>query len=135
MFFFAVLWFRWSVKRHCVAKISQGIWERFLYENNRNYNFYKFIYKFIKFVLSFVCLFVETKTRITFLASWWSGNQKYFCFLFITNRALLQRYTEFNRHLYRDFLTCYSCSIWKWFLDTLLRIFCYAFFVRLFIMF
>ena len=44
--FFTVLCFKWSVKKHCVAKILQGIWERFLYENNRNYNSYKFSYKF-----------------------------------------------------------------------------------------
>ena len=44
--FFTVLCFKWSVKKHCVAKISQGIWERFLYENNRNYNSYKSSYKF-----------------------------------------------------------------------------------------
>ena len=36
----------WSVTKHCVVKILQGIWERFLYENNRNYNSYKFSYKF-----------------------------------------------------------------------------------------
>ena len=33
------------MKKHCVAKILQGISERFLYENNRNYNSYKFSYK------------------------------------------------------------------------------------------
>ena len=34
------------MKKHCVARILQGILERFLYENNRNYNSYKFSYKF-----------------------------------------------------------------------------------------
>ena len=34
------------MKKHCVARILQGILERFLYENNRNYNSYKFGYKF-----------------------------------------------------------------------------------------
>ena len=43
---FTILCFKGSVKKHCIAKILQGIWERFLYENNRNYNFYKFSYKF-----------------------------------------------------------------------------------------
>ena len=37
--------------------------------------------------------------RIRFSASWWSGNEKYFCYLFIANRALLQSHTEFNRLL------------------------------------
>ena len=43
---FTVLCFKWSVKKHCVARILQGILERFLRENNRNYNSYKFSYKF-----------------------------------------------------------------------------------------
>ena len=34
------------MKKHCVAKILQGILERFLYENNHNYNSYKVSYKF-----------------------------------------------------------------------------------------
>ena len=32
--------------------------------------------------------------RIKFSASWWSGNEKQFCFLFIESRTLLQRYAE-----------------------------------------
>ena len=37
---------QWKNK-HCVAKILQGIWKRFLYENNCNYNSCKFSHKFI----------------------------------------------------------------------------------------
>ena len=37
------------------------------------------------------------------------GKEKYFCFLFIASRALLQSHTECNGHLQRNFLTCYSC--------------------------
>ena len=40
------MWFKWSVKKHCVAKVLLAIWETFLHENNRNYNSYKFSYKF-----------------------------------------------------------------------------------------
>ena len=39
----------------------------------------------------------KSKTRIRFSASWWIGNENYFCFLFIANRALLQSHAEFNR--------------------------------------
>ena len=35
------------------------------------------------------------------------------CFLFIVSRALLQRYTEVNRLLQKDFLTCYSFSYYS----------------------
>ena len=34
------------MKKNCVAKILKGIWGRILYENNRNFNSYKFSYKF-----------------------------------------------------------------------------------------
>ena len=44
--FFTVLCFKWSVRKHYAANILQGIWEWFLYKNNRNYNSYKFSYKF-----------------------------------------------------------------------------------------
>ena len=44
------------------------------------------------------CPFLQTKKQgIRFSTSWWSGNQKYFCFLFIASRVLFQ--TEFNRLL------------------------------------
>ena len=39
--------FQVIMKKHCGAKISQGIWERSLYENNRNSNSCKFCCKYI----------------------------------------------------------------------------------------
>ena len=84
-------------KKHCVEKVLLAIWETFLHENNRNYNCYKFSCKFCfhpPFHLSY-----KPKKRIWFSASWWCGNEKYFCFLFIVSRALLQSHTEFNRIL------------------------------------
>ena len=44
-------------------------------------------------------------------ASWWFGNENYFCFLFIGSHSLLQSHTEFNRLLQRNFLTCYEVSL------------------------
>ena len=58
----------------------------------------------------FFVLSEKPKTRIKFQVSSWSGNEKYFCFLFKSSRALLSNHTEFNRFLKRNFLTCYSCS-------------------------
>ena len=55
------------------------------------------------FVLSW-----KPKTRIKSLASWLSASKKYFCFLFIASRTLLQRYAEFNGPLQKDLLACYS---------------------------
>ena len=34
------------MKKYCGASTLQGILERFLYQNNRNYNSYKLSYKF-----------------------------------------------------------------------------------------
>ena len=56
------------------------------------------------FVLSY-----KPKTRIRFSASWWTGNEKYFRFLFVASRAQLQSHVEFNRLLESNFLICYSC--------------------------
>ena len=52
---FAVLWFKWPVKEHFVAKVLQAIWEIFLHENNQGINSYRFSDKlaFIHF-LSFL---------------------------------------------------------------------------------
>ena len=36
--FFIVLWFKWSVKTHCIATVLQAIWQIFSHENKINYN-------------------------------------------------------------------------------------------------
>ena len=106
---FTVLWFEWLVQ-HCVAKVLLAICEIFSHENNRNYNSYIFSYEFA--FIHFLC-FLTNKTRTRFSASWWSSNEKYFCFLFVASRILLQRYAKFNRFLQRNFLTRYSCSYYS----------------------
>ena len=80
-----------------VISVLLEIREILLHESNRNYNSFRFSYKF-NFIL-FSVLSYKPKTRIWFSASWWSSNEKYFCFLFIGSRALLQSHAEFNRHL------------------------------------
>ena len=50
-------------------------------------------------LLPFFVRLKEPKTKIKVSASWWCGNENYFCFLFISARALLQRYAEFNKLL------------------------------------
>ena len=42
-----VFCFKWSVKKHCIGKVfTRNLEESFFYKNNRNYNSYKFSYKF-----------------------------------------------------------------------------------------
>ena len=67
-----------------------------LHENSCNYNSYILSYKvtFIPFAL-----LQEPKIRIKFSANWWSGCEKYFCFLLIASLALFQMDAEFNRLL------------------------------------
>ena len=48
----------------------------------------------INLILFLFCLSIETRNKYQVSASWWSGNEKYFCFLFTASRALLQRYTN-----------------------------------------
>ena len=85
--------------KNIVAKVVLAIWEIFLYENNRNYNFYRFSYKFA--LILFLFFLTNQKQE--------SG----FCFLFIASHAMLQNHSEFNRLLKRNFFTCYSCSYYS----------------------
>ena len=103
--FFTALCFKWSVKKHYVAKIHKEFERGFCT---------KIIVTMIPMnlvtnsLLSLVCPFVEIKNKNQISSSWWSGNEKYFCALFMASRALIQRYAEFNRLLWKDFLKCYS---------------------------
>ena len=85
---------------------SNLIWKRYIHENNRIYNSYRFSYKFA--FIQFMSFQTKPKTRIWFLASCSSANEKYFCFLVIASRAL--SCAEFNRLLQRNSRTCYFCS-------------------------
>ena len=98
----------WSVKRHWKVKILQGILEFLLNENNCTCNTYKFSYKFTFIPLCVPSL--KPKARIQFSASWWSGDEKYLCFLIIVSCTLLQGCPKLKRLLLMDFLTCYHCS-------------------------
>ena len=86
---FIILWFKWSVKKHCVAKVSLAIWETFFHENNRNYNLYRFSFKF---AFIFFLFFLPNQKQE-------SGNEKHFYFIFIAGRAVLQSHAEFNKLL------------------------------------
>ena len=90
---------KWSVTEHCVAKILLAVWQTFLYENNCKFDSYKFSYKcdFSFFSSN------EPKTRTISLGSWWSGNKKYFRFLFIASHTLFERHAEFNNFLKWNF--------------------------------
>ena len=78
---FTVLWFKWSLKMYCVAKVLLAIWQKF---------FMKIIVTIIatdlviSLLLPFFYPFLETKNKF------WFGNEKYFYFLFIASHALLQ---------------------------------------------
>ena len=64
--------------------------------------------------ISLLCMtFIETKSKNEIFSNMVVWNEKWFCFLFIASRALLQRYAEFNRLLEKDFLTCYSNSYYS----------------------
>ena len=51
-FLFTVLWFNWSLKKLCLAKVLLTLWKIPLHEDNRNYNSQRFSYKFA-FILFF----------------------------------------------------------------------------------
>ena len=39
---FTILWFKLSVKKHCIGKVLPAVWETSLHENSFNYESYKF---------------------------------------------------------------------------------------------
>ena len=92
LFYLRFWWFKGSELKRCVSKVLLEIWDIFLHENNRNYNCYRFSYKFV--FLIFLSFLRNPKTSIKISASWWSCNAKHFCSLFIASHALLQSYAE-----------------------------------------
>ena len=61
---FIVLWFKWSVQIQCVAKVLLAIWKIFLHKSNRNYNFYRFSYKFA--IIVFLSFLTNQKQELGF---------------------------------------------------------------------
>ena len=90
------LWFCVSSNqwKNTVAKILQGMWERFLYENNCNCNSYKFSYKsvFIPFLSN-----QRQESNLQKVGDLMTRNISGFC---------LQQLN--SKDLKKDFLTCYS---------------------------
>ena len=95
-FFLWTLRFEWSVKKPCVAKVLLAIWEIFLHENNRDYNSYRFNYKFALIIFLFLLTNQRQKSGFQQIDGLVTKN---IWFLFIASRALLQRHVEFNRFL------------------------------------
>ena len=85
------------MKKHCVAKALLAISDIFLYESNRNYNSYRFSYKF-SFIL-FLSFITKQKQEPGFQQVGDLITRKMFVFLLIASRPLLQRQVEFNRLL------------------------------------
>ena len=84
-----------QVIKHCVAKVLLTMWEMFLNENNRNYNSYRFSYKFAFILfLSFLINQKQESGQVGGLAM-----KIYFCFLFRASHVLLQSLAKFNRLL------------------------------------
>ena len=92
---FTILWFKWPVKKHCVAKVLQAIWEIVLDENNCNYNYYRCSYKFA--FIGFLSFLKNQKQESRFQQA--ESNGKYFYFLFTASYTQLQSHAEFNRLL------------------------------------
>ena len=101
---FTISCFEGSVKKHWVAKILQGIWERFLYENNRNYNSCKFSYKFT--VIPFLTSNRNQKQESNFQQIGGLATRNSLAF-FIASRALLQSYAKFKLTSIKEF----SCML------------------------
>ena len=94
---FTVLWFKWSVKKSCAAKVFLAIWEMLWHENNRNCHSYRFSHNSL---LSSFCSFLQSKNKnqvFSRLVAWY--REIFLFFLFIASCALLQSPVEFKRLL------------------------------------
>ena len=69
---------KWLMKKHCVAKILPAIKDKFLCEDSRNCNSYKFIYKSAFIYVS--DSFIETKNKNQALRELVVWYQKIFAF-------------------------------------------------------
>ena len=70
------------MKKHCVAKILLSVWETFLHQNNRNYNSYKFSYKFAFILFVFSLTNQKQESRFQNVGGLVTKN---ICFLLIAN--------------------------------------------------
>ena len=71
--------FKWSAKKHCVAKVLLAIWEIFLHENNRNYNSYRCSYKFAFILFLFFLTSQKQESRFQQVAGLVTRNISVFC--------------------------------------------------------
>ena len=99
--------FKCPVQEALCSKILELIWETFLYENNRYYDSQKLSFKFA--FISFLSFHRNQKQKSTFEQVGGLITKKYFYCFYKASCNLLQRHSEFNRPLWKDFLTCYSC--------------------------
>ena len=65
--------------------------------------------------LSSFLLFYKPKTRIRFSARWWSGNEKYFCFLLIAShlKAMPNAIDVYKRIFLHVIPVCVIVSCWQ----------------------
>ena len=96
------------MKENCVANIILDIWVTFLDKNNCNSNSYKLTHKFA--FIAFLSFCLNQKQESIFQEVGGLVTKIFLFFLLRVNRALLQSHAEFNSLIYRDFLTCCSCS-------------------------
>ena len=96
----AVLFFKWSVKKHWVAKILLAVWEKFIYENHWYYNSAKLGYK-LDFI-PFLSFHRKTKWKSNFkqLAVWCRQIFLYFVCSYIFLGVLKVRYSCAKFHHY-----------------------------------
>ena len=117
---FTAFCFKRSVKNPCVAKIFLAAWGTFLCQNDCNYTSYKFSHQFA--FITFCDFHRNEKQKNNFSPSCYPGNEKYFCFLLIVIRALLQGHPKsigfykgmFKRYTNADLKICqYLCLYMK----------------------
>ena len=103
---FTSLWFKWSVRKLCLAKVLLAICDALIWT--------LIPIDLVTNLLLFIFYnFLENKNQNHVFSKLvvWSGTRSFF-FLFwsIVSHTLFQNHAELNRLLSNNFHTCYSCS-------------------------
>ena len=107
------LCFKWSMSKHCVAKIILTIWETVL--KSLSLQIYIIPANLITDSLLSLCTpFAKTKNKKNFSTNCCFGYKNHLCVLFIVSCTLLQRHAEFNNYCKRILLYVASVHMW-WF--------------------
>ena len=124
LFYLQFFLFKWSVKKHCAAKVLLAIWEIFSHENNRSYNSYRLSYKFTFILLLSFLTNKKQESDFQQIGGLVTRNISVFSESSSTSNPCQIQSTFIKK---KNFLTCYSCSYYSSMIELMVLIFLTSF--------